>query len=83
VFPCLAPDEFVSDPQVQHLSVVIDSMGNGPSRDLRPPWQMASTPASVRRGAPRLDEHRSEITEQILSARKWVVASAPGGTEGA
>jgi crotonobetainyl-CoA:carnitine CoA-transferase CaiB-like acyl-CoA transferase len=69
---CYTYEEFLADPQVQHLGVVIEVPdGAGTRLDLRPPWQMSATPASVRRPAPRLDEHATEIREQIVTPRKW------------
>jgi crotonobetainyl-CoA:carnitine CoA-transferase CaiB-like acyl-CoA transferase len=59
MFPCLDYAEFVADPQVQHLGLVIDGS------DIRPPWQFSETPATVRAGAPRLDEHGEEIRAEI------------------
>jgi crotonobetainyl-CoA:carnitine CoA-transferase CaiB-like acyl-CoA transferase len=69
VFPCLAHEEFLTDPQVEHLGLAVDT--GGPIADIRPPWQFSATPATIRRPAPRLDEHGAEIREGIVAARRW------------
>jgi crotonobetainyl-CoA:carnitine CoA-transferase CaiB-like acyl-CoA transferase len=78
MFPCLDYDEFVSDPQVQHLGIVVDvdNADGGVSRDVRPPWQCSGTPASVPTSAPRLDEHGAEIRAEILRPGCWTPRDA-------
>jgi crotonobetainyl-CoA:carnitine CoA-transferase CaiB-like acyl-CoA transferase len=73
IFPCLTYDEFFSDPQVRHLGIVVDTTTgeNGRGRDLAPPWRMSDTPASIRSGAPRLDQHGSEVRDTIISSGRW------------
>lgn len=71
--PCFTYEEFLADPQVQHLGVVVDT-ADGPgsgSRDFRPPWQMSATPASLRLPAPQLDQHGAEIRAEIVAPRHW------------
>ncbi len=71
---CFTYDEFVADPQVQHLGLVVDVMNStgGASRDVRPPWQLSATPASIRMAAPQLDQHGSEIREEIVAPRRGI-----------
>jgi crotonobetainyl-CoA:carnitine CoA-transferase CaiB-like acyl-CoA transferase len=56
-------EEFLADPQVAHARTVFeaDDPRFGPTRYLRHPVRYESTPASLRRHAPRLGEHSDEV----------------------
>jgi crotonobetainyl-CoA:carnitine CoA-transferase CaiB-like acyl-CoA transferase len=57
-------DEFLADPQVVHRGTVglrVDERFEEPTRYLAPPYRFERTPAAIRRHAPRLGEHTSEI----------------------
>ena len=70
MYPCLTYDEFLDDPQVEHVGLVVDGVGSV-TRDLRPPWQLDATPALIRTPAPRLDEHGAEIRAELLGTARW------------
>jgi crotonobetainyl-CoA:carnitine CoA-transferase CaiB-like acyl-CoA transferase len=56
-------EDFLADPQVAHARTVFeaDDPRFGPTRYLRHPVRYESTPASLRRHAPRLGEHSNEV----------------------
>jgi crotonobetainyl-CoA:carnitine CoA-transferase CaiB-like acyl-CoA transferase len=75
LYPCNAYADFLADPQVQHLGLVIDADDETESAmpEIRPPWQLSTTPASVRSPAPTLGEHGDDVQTEILGPRDWGV----------
>lgn len=67
VGPVLSLDEVEADPQVRHRDMIIevDDEKLGRSRTIGIPVKFSSTPGSVRRSAPALGEHTSEILEIV------------------
>jgi crotonobetainyl-CoA:carnitine CoA-transferase CaiB-like acyl-CoA transferase len=67
MYPFLTHQEFICDSQVQALGLVAESpfQGQSASRVLRTPWQLSETPATIRRPAPLLNEHRREVDEEL------------------
>jgi crotonobetainyl-CoA:carnitine CoA-transferase CaiB-like acyl-CoA transferase len=63
----LKREEVVDDPQVRHLSLIVESTHPkaGPMRDVRPAVTFAATPATIRRPAPMLGEHTDEILREL------------------
>jgi crotonobetainyl-CoA:carnitine CoA-transferase CaiB-like acyl-CoA transferase len=63
VFPYLDYEEFVQDDHVSQMGVVVDveDTNGAIRREVRPPWQFAATPASIRRPAPGLGADTAEI----------------------
>ena len=79
VAPCLPFDEFVSDPHVREMELVVkvkDDAGDT-ALQIRPPWQFTETPASIRTAAPKLDQHGSVIRSDIIGSRFWTVVRDP------
>ena len=72
--------ELLDHPQMQHLNAVIeiDDDLRGPVRQPGPIVKLSETPALIRRGAPRLDEHGTE-----LRADPWPRAEGEGSDAGA
>ena len=62
VFPCLNFQEMIDDEHVRLMALFISYPDNDGKivRDIRPPWILSDTPASVRRPAPRLGQHTDE-----------------------
>lgn len=60
-------DEVFEEPQVQHLGMVqqVVSPHHGPQRLVGQPVQLARTPSSVARAAPRRGEHTEEVLAEI------------------
>jgi crotonobetainyl-CoA:carnitine CoA-transferase CaiB-like acyl-CoA transferase len=66
VFPCLDFQGMIDDEHVRLMNLFIeypDAEGKI-VRDVRPPWILSDTPASVRRPAPRLGEHTDSHDRQ-------------------
>jgi crotonobetainyl-CoA:carnitine CoA-transferase CaiB-like acyl-CoA transferase len=65
--PIYELDEVFDDPQVRHLGLVaeFEQPGLGAARVLGFPARASATPASVRRPAPRLGEHTSEVLGEL------------------
>lgn len=74
VAPCLGFGDFLDDAHVQQMRVVTDwEVGAEPSvPQIRPPWQLSDTPASIRRGAPRLDEQGPAIRHAVRTSKEWL-----------
>src|SRR5205807_652213 len=72
--------ELLDHPQMQHLNAVIelDDDERGPVRQPGPIVKLSETPAVIRRGAPRLDQHGPE-----LRAAPWPRAEDGGSDAGA
>jgi crotonobetainyl-CoA:carnitine CoA-transferase CaiB-like acyl-CoA transferase len=66
-FPYLDYAGFLDDEHVRQMGLVVDvpSATSGMLRELRPPWQFAETPASIRRPAPTLGQHTSEVLDGL------------------
>lgn len=58
VSPINTVADAMEDPQIQHLGAVVEVEGK---KHLRTPITMGRTPVSVRRGAPTLGQHASEV----------------------
>jgi crotonobetainyl-CoA:carnitine CoA-transferase CaiB-like acyl-CoA transferase len=60
-------DEVFEDPQVKHLGLVteLEQPGYGAARMLAFPVGASATPATIRRPAPRLGEHTTEILAEL------------------
>jgi crotonobetainyl-CoA:carnitine CoA-transferase CaiB-like acyl-CoA transferase len=67
VFPFFTFEDFVADAHVQEMGLITEETfpSGTPFRDLRPPWIFSETPASIRRPAPTLDQHGSEVRSEI------------------
>jgi CoA:oxalate CoA-transferase len=78
VAPCLSFDEFLSDAHVQEMGLVVEVKGDEGDAvsQIRPPWQLTETPASIRAPAPRLDEHGPAIRSDIIDHRHWMAMAA-------
>ena len=61
--PVLSYDEALAHPQVQARGAVVEfaDPDRGPVRHLAPPVHLSGTPATVRRRAPDLGEHNTEV----------------------
>jgi crotonobetainyl-CoA:carnitine CoA-transferase CaiB-like acyl-CoA transferase len=69
---CYTYDEVAADAQVQHLGLFVDTGHKRGARiDIRPPWELRDTPASVDRPSPELDQHGAEVRRDILAAGHW------------
>ena len=62
-FPYLDFGEFVDDEQVRHMGLIVDvdNAAGTTMREVRPPWQFAETPASIRRPAPPLGADTADV----------------------
>jgi crotonobetainyl-CoA:carnitine CoA-transferase CaiB-like acyl-CoA transferase len=60
-------DEVFSDPQIKHLGLVaeVEQPGYGKARMLGFPVRASATPAAIRRPAPLLGEHTTEVLGEI------------------
>jgi crotonobetainyl-CoA:carnitine CoA-transferase CaiB-like acyl-CoA transferase len=78
-FPLATYDAFLSDPQVHHLGMVVESKDSAGRmlRDLRPPWQFSATPPTIRRPPPELGEHTAEILGEVRGGSR--VGGGPPG----
>jgi len=71
-------DEVFEDPQVRHLGLVAEmaqpgyALHGGRVRMLDFPFRASSTPAAIRRPAPRLGEHTVEVLEELGLARATI-----------
>jgi crotonobetainyl-CoA:carnitine CoA-transferase CaiB-like acyl-CoA transferase len=63
VFPYFDFEEFVEDDHVRQMGLVVEveNPEGTVGREVRPPWQFAETPASIRRPAPGLGGDTAEI----------------------
>jgi crotonobetainyl-CoA:carnitine CoA-transferase CaiB-like acyl-CoA transferase len=70
--PIYELDEVFQDPQVQHLGLLAEveqptyEAHEGRARMLGFPFRASATPASIRRPAPLLGEHTSEVLSEVL-----------------
>lgn len=60
-------DEVFDDPQVRHLELVaqVDQPGLGPVRMLTFPYRLSAGPVRIRRPAPGLGEHTTEVLSEL------------------
>ena len=60
-------DEVFADAQVKHLGLVaeLEQPGYGTARMLTFPVRASATPAAIRRPAPRLGEHTTEVLGEL------------------
>lgn len=67
VGPVLTYDQVFADPQVEAREMVTEIVHPvaGRLRTLGIPIKLSATPGTLRRPAPRLDEHRAEILEEL------------------
>ncbi|MGS0893843.1 CaiB/BaiF CoA transferase family protein [Burkholderia stagnalis] len=65
--PVNAPEDLLDDPHLQAIDFFHPDMhaSEGEIRTIGIPVQFSRTPGSVRRLAPRLDEHRDEILQEL------------------
>ena len=77
--PVLSYDEALAHPQAQARGVrtTIDDPHRGPIATLASPLRLGGTPASLRRRAPELDEHGSEIRAWLNGEAAENQPSAP------
>jgi len=70
--PVQSIPEVVEDPQVlaNNYLINIDHPDYGPVRTAGFPWDLSETPASWRRGAPKLGEHTEEVLLEIGYSRE-------------
>jgi crotonobetainyl-CoA:carnitine CoA-transferase CaiB-like acyl-CoA transferase len=65
--PVLTRNEVIRHPQVQEMSVVVETehLAAGRLRQARPAARFSGTPAEIRHGAPALGEHTQEILAEL------------------
>lgn len=61
-FPVYSYADFVNSRQARHLGIFSEA-----EHEVRPPWQMSATPASIRRPAPGLGQHTDEIRAELAT----------------
>jgi crotonobetainyl-CoA:carnitine CoA-transferase CaiB-like acyl-CoA transferase len=68
--PVLHYDEVFTDPQILAREMVVETSHpvTGPFRTMGVPVKLSDTPGSVRRAAPRLGEHTSEVLNERKAA---------------
>ena len=66
-FPKFDYQQMVNSDQVEAVQMIttIDQPGVGNIRMMEPPWEFTETPASIRRPAPTLGQHTSEVLAEI------------------
>ena len=66
-FPMHDYERLSKDPQVAAVGVIVDveESDGSMSRQVVPPWDFEATPASIRRAAPGLGEHQSEVLAEL------------------
>lgn len=70
-------DEVVSDPQVQHLGLIVPvKTAHGGSHAVRPAVQFDGDRAAQVHAAPLLDEHGAQIRQALSSGAEWPIRSA-------
>jgi crotonobetainyl-CoA:carnitine CoA-transferase CaiB-like acyl-CoA transferase len=74
-------DEVFTDAQVQHLECVteVDQPGLGPTRMLAFPYRTSAGPVTVRRPAPVLGQHTSEVLSELGLTPAEIDALAAAG----
>lgn len=70
VAPVLSPEDLLEDPHLRVIGFFRDDVhpAEGEIRTVSIPVRFSRTPGSIERLAPRLDEHRDEILEEIARA---------------
>jgi crotonobetainyl-CoA:carnitine CoA-transferase CaiB-like acyl-CoA transferase len=83
-FPYLDYAEFLDDEQVRQMGMVLDvpTATGATGRDLRPPWQFAETPASIRRPAPTLGQHTREVLDGLVQVAALPPVEHGNGPDG-
>ena len=72
--PVQSIPEVVEDPQVlaNNYLIHVDHPNYGPLKTMGFPWDLSETPASWRRGAPKLGEHTEEVLLEIGYSREEI-----------
>jgi crotonobetainyl-CoA:carnitine CoA-transferase CaiB-like acyl-CoA transferase len=80
--PVYELDEVFADPQVEHLQLIaeLEQPGYGMARMLTFPVRASATPASIRRPAPLLGEHTTEVLGEIGVSASEIERLANAGT---
>lgn len=76
--------DLLNDPHVRAVDLItqVEHPTEGPLRTVRPPVQFSSTPATIRRAAPRLGEHTVEILREFGLTDAVVNAAIVSGAAG-
>ena len=82
--PVLTYDQVFADPQVRHRQMVVevDHPVAGRSRVLGVPVKLSDTPASIRRPAPTLGQHSTEILKTLGCSDEEVAQLRAAGVIG-
>jgi crotonobetainyl-CoA:carnitine CoA-transferase CaiB-like acyl-CoA transferase len=79
--PVQSIPEVVEDPQLlaNNYLIHVDHPTYGPLKTMGFPWDLSKTPASWRRGAPKLGEHTEEVLLEIGYSREEIAKLREGG----
>ena len=60
-------EQLVNSPQARHVGLIapVEHPGLGPVHEVTPPWEFSDTSAEIRRPAPRMGEHGTEILAEL------------------